>query len=358
MPPKPRPLTIAKTRGSLLSQKRLRNQIAQSRNRRYEENPNFASRVRSLSSNTLTRKVHPFKGSPLKNLNGQSNDGSPTRLELLKQFKNYSRKNNLNVVANHRSLPTRIDLLKQFKNYSRKNKSKNVNAYTKYQKDRKESREKWKKMLPEIQDKKEKNDNTLQVKMMKNPYVISEKISTVYFRWLDGFGNTGLDVMSRNYNEYKKLMEDNPTDLIHFLVSYHIFLISISEPDSRDKKYRDIEIDDRYPSVKEMGDIYIGQGVNGVIQKLREIDIEFMKNNKEEWGKGIPKLRGAYSRFWKNFIECYKFKNKLEKVIYYGINDGEKISDRKYLKEEYVEEHPTDTRCELTFFLSERWRHI
>jgi hypothetical protein len=32
--------------------------------------------------------------------------------------------------------------------------------------------------------------------------------------------------------------------------------------------------------------------------------------------------------------------------------------DIKYLEEDYIEEHPTDTRCELVFFLSERWRSI
>lgn len=306
--PKPRPLNVSRTRGSLVSEQRmrlLRNQIAQSRNRMSEPRPI----VRGLSSNTLTRKI--------KHLKDRRNDERRMRGTSL---------NNMNV------------------------------------KDRKASRERWKKLLPEIQLKKKINHNNLQLKMMKNPYVISEKLFKIKIRDTKNF-----EEMMERSREYDELIKEYPSDLIHFLIAYHFFLMDISRRDNEgDKSYENIEMDDRYPSVKEMGDIYVGQGVNGVVEKLREIDIDFMKKNKDQRGEGIPKLRGAYFMFWRIFIDNYKFKNELKKVIYYGLNDGryqsgeEEIMKQhiKYLKEDYIEEHPTDTRCELVFFLSERWRSI
>ena len=199
----------------------------------------------------------------------------------------------------------------------------------------------------------------------ENPYVISEKIATTFFRYKDElFRPKWRDEKKLYYEEYNKLMKENPSDLIHFLVSCHIFLVTISklkvDHDSNVyKKWIDIEIDDSYPSVKEMGDIYIGQGAKGVIQKLREIEIEYKKNKQNEPGNGITNLRGAYDVFFHKFIEHYEFKNDYIKVTYYGSNPGgTKKEDIKRIKEKYIQEHPTDTRCELAFFLYDRWVNV
>jgi hypothetical protein len=216
---------------------------------------------------------------------------------------------------------------------------------------------------------KERND--------ENPYVISEKIFASYCKgdeFLTGLRHFGIQgwygtTRTRKFSEFDKLMKENPSDLIHFLVSYHLFLIPISKQYDKITKCENITIDDIYPSVKEMGDIYIGQGVEGVIHKLREIDIEFMKKNKystrtntQIGDSAIPILKSANELLWAVFIQNYEYKLDLYRYMWGICNKKIQRSDKqekeekiKYLKEKYIEEHPTDTRCELVFMLIDRW---